>query len=406
MYKFKTNIDTKDYETYLKNCSNANFMQDYKWAKVKSNFNNILCGIYENDKLIGACSILIRNLGFGLKLMYIPRGPLLNLEDKKLISFFKENIYKLAKENKCYVVTIEPNFCNNEISYKEINEHEKVNIPINYSNNWKIKHQNLLDNNFVHQGFTKELDKTFQPRYNMVISLTDLENNVLTPEEIRTSFKAKHRQYIGPYQEKRGVYYKRITDKKDLKLFMQVINETEKRQNIFLRKINYFETIFDTFKDKAVFLLGYVDLNKYLEYLENNKGKESEINDVKNLLKDNKNLLLGASLTILPSNNEGIKMSEYIYAGNDLRLSNLKISMGMIYEVIKISTENKCHYCNLGGVDGNLKDNLTIYKSKFNTIVFEYIGEYDLIINKFKYIIAKKGIPLAKKIRHIIKKKK
>ena len=32
--------------------------------------------------------------------------------------------------------------------------------------------------------------------------------------------------------------------------------------------------------------------------------------------------------------------------------------------------------------------------------------EYDLVINKFKYMLVTKGIPIAKKIRHILKKRK
>ena len=406
MYKFKTNINPDEYEKFIETYSTASFMQDYKWAKVKNIFNNILCGIYKKNVLIGACSILIRNFGFGLKLMYIPRGPMLDLENEELLDFFKENIYKLAKEYKCYAITIEPNFCNSETSYKELTTKTEIEIPLNYSINWQKKHNNLLKLGFIHKGFTKEIDKTYQPRFNMVINLCDKDNNILTIDEVTKSFKSKYRYYLGAFHEKRGVFFKRITKEEELNDFMHIINCTEQRQNINLRNIEYFKTILNTFKKQALFLLGYVDLEVYLNFLINNNGKQEEIDDIKNRLKKQKTLLLSASLTILPSNQTGIRMCDYIYAGNDLDLPQLRISTAMVYELMKIGIKEKCHYCNLGGVDGSLKDHLSIFKLKFNPIVFEYIGEYDLVINKFKYMLVTKGIPIAKKIRHILKKRK
>lgn len=405
MYTFKSNIDTKEYDNYINNYSTASFMQDRRWAKVKNNFKNVLCGIYEDKKLIAATSVLIRNLGFGLKLMYIPRGPLMDFTNLELVKCFKEGIYKLAKEEGCYAVTIEPNFCNTELSLKEITSKQKVEIPINYSKNWEEKHNNLTKMGFIHQGFPKEIDKSYQPRFNMVISLSDKDNKVLTIDEVTKTFKSKYRYYLGAFHEKRGVYFERSNDPEKLKDFMRIISCTEERQNISLRSIDYFKTILDNFKDKAAFIYGYVDLEKYLTFLQENNGKEDEIKEIKEMLKKDKKLLLSASLTILPVNDKGIKMSDYIYAGNNLALPQLRISTAMVYEIMKLSIENDCCYCNLGGVDGSLNDHLSNFKSKFNPIVFEYIGEYDLIINKGKYLLAKKGIPLAKKIRRLARKK-
>ena len=78
--------------------------------------------------------------------------------------------------------------------------------------------------------------------------------------------------------------------------------------------------------------------------------------------------------------------------------SNLCVSIGMIYEILKLSSENHCHYCNLGGVDGDLNDHLSEFKSKFNPIVLEFIGEYDLPISKVKYHLITTFMPLLKRI--------
>ena len=106
---------------------------------------------------------------------------------------------------------------------------------------------------------------------------------------------------------------------------------------------------------------------------------------------------------MLPKN-KGIRCSEYLYAGNDLTLNKLNVSGGIALEAAKISIENNCHYCNLGGISGYLDDSLTKFKSKYNAVIFEFAGEYDLVINKFKYNFITKFKPILSKIYKLIKR--
>ncbi|MBR3835950.1 MAG: peptidoglycan bridge formation glycyltransferase FemA/FemB family protein [Clostridia bacterium] len=39
----------------------------------------------------------------------------------------------------------------------------------------------------------------------------------------------------------------------------------------------------------------------------------------------------------------------------------------------------------MDGVEGDWNDNLSKYKSEFNAVVREYIGEFDLPVNRFLY---------------------
>ena len=96
MYNFKTNINEKEYDNFIKKFPYSNFMQEKSWAKVKNNFDNILCGIYEKNKIIAACSILIRHLSKGISMFYIPRGYLIDFQNYKLLSFMTENIKKIV----------------------------------------------------------------------------------------------------------------------------------------------------------------------------------------------------------------------------------------------------------------------------------------------------------------------
>lgn len=397
MMLFKENIDKKEYDVFLKEQKLVSFMQDSRWARVKNNFESCFCGVYENDNLILACSILIRKVGF-LYLAYAPRGPVGDLSNKKVLEVFTNGVKSFLKKKNVYVLTMDPNVLESELFYKEITTKEKVDGPVNYSINHEKIHQNLLELGYRHKGFVKDITESYQPRYHMVMGLCDKDNNLLSVEEVIRGYKSKVRYYLGSFHEKRGVFFEKTSDPKRLDDFMSILNCTEERQNISLRSKEYFERILKEFKEDSVILFGYLDLKKYKTFLEENNGKEEEKKEIDEYLKKQDTLLLSASLVILPSN-KGIRMSEYLYAGNNLLFPNLRISTAMVYEILKLSIENNCHYCNLGGISGTYQDHLSEFKSKFNPIVFEYLGEYDLVLKKVPYCLVNTALKIRKKIR-------
>ena len=399
MYTFKTNINEKEYNKFISKFSYSNFMQEKSWANVKNNFDNILCGVYDDKKLVAACSILVRHISKGISMFYIPRGYLIDFKNTKILKFMTDNIKGLAKKYKVYVAKIDPNFCVSEKLFK--NQNTKFHI---YSNSFEEKHNNLLSLGYKHTGFIKDIHKNIQPRYQMAVPLINENNEFITYDELLKTFKSKFRYYLGDYHTKRGVYFTSNHDKKDVKEFVQLLKHTEKNKNIRLRNEEYFNKIIDNFKDRACILFGKVNLETYLKFLEENNSKEDEINQVKNLIKTRgKEITLSSALLILP-NNKGYRCSEYLYAGNDLTLNKLNVSGGIALEAAKISIKNKCHYCNLGGINGTLDDSLTKFKSKYNAVILEFAGEYDLIINKPKYLFINKFKPILKKIYRIVKK--
>lgn len=138
--------------------------------------------------------------------------------------------------------------------------------------------------------------------------------------------------------------------------------------------------------------------------MKKNNGKDEEIQEVNKLIKENGNIMtLSTGLLLLPKNKKGIRTSEYLYAGNSSSLNKLNVSAGLVFEMIKFSMENNCHYCNLGGVNGNLNDHLTIFKQKFNGHIMEFAGEYDLPIS-WLYKPIKTFYPLLLKIYKKIKR--
>lgn len=392
MYTFTSNLEKKEYDKFIENYSMASFMQEYEWSNIKDNWGNFHCGLYKNKELVAVCLILVKKVFKNIKLFYIPRGYLIDFTNYETLNEMTNNIKKLAKENNAYVVKIDPNFCISDESAKgEEVEH-------NYSKDYKIKHDNLIKLGYKHTGINKEFGKNFQPQYNMFAPICDKDSKILTVDEILKTYKSKFKYYLGSFHEKRGVTFEITNKLNDLDKFVELLRITEKKQNINLRNKEYFVKILDNFKDRAYIFFGNIDLKKYLKYLNDNNGKEKEIEEVENLIKENGNTMtLSTGLLLLPKNKKGIRTSEYLYAGNSFVLNKLNISAGLVFEMIKFSMENNCHYCNLGGIDGNLNDHLTIFKQKFNGHIMEFTGEYDLPISSLYYPI-KKLYPMLLKI--------
>lgn len=404
-YIFKENIEINEYQSFIRDTEIVSFMQDANWAYVKKDWKSFRLGLYNNEKLVAVGLLLVKKIIAGISIGYMPRGFVGNLSDRKIVSEFTKGLKRIAKKNHCYMVKIDPNFCFHETSILEIKKNEKIDIPIILSKNSMQYHKTLLDLHYRHKGYPKELSKTFQPRFHMMIPFIDKEFRHFNEEEFIKSFKRKIRDQIGNYHIKRGIFFEHTTDKNYLTEFMEIIKETEKRQSIHLRNEEYFKTIMEKFNEKAVLFFGKIKLKTYLNFLENNNGKSEDIEQIKNLIDSGKDIItLSTALVIMPSNQSGIRISEYLYAGNHLLASKLQVSLGLVFDICKYSIEQNCSYCNLGGVDGNLNDHLSTFKSKFNPIVMEFAGEYDLPIKKYLYYPIEIFLPVLKKMYKIIKK--
>ena len=52
MYKFVANLDKDEYEKFIKDYNNTPITQEYNWALVKNNWDNILFGLYKDRKSV------------------------------------------------------------------------------------------------------------------------------------------------------------------------------------------------------------------------------------------------------------------------------------------------------------------------------------------------------------------
>ena len=275
MYTFTNKLNKEEYDKFVENYSMASIMQEYNWANIKDNWGHFHCGLYKNEKLVGVCLILIKNVLKGINIFYIPRGYLIDFTNYEDLEAMTINIKILAKQNKAFLVKLDPNFCISDKSFKG------DEVSHNYSKDYVLKNENLINCGYKNTGIHKELGKNLQPQYNMIAPICDINSKILNEEELLKTYKSKFRYYLGSFHEKRGITFE-ITKLDDL---ITLLKETERKQSINLRNKEYFVKLMENYKGKANLVFGHINLPKYLEFLKNNNGKEEEIKEVQELIK-------------------------------------------------------------------------------------------------------------------------
>ena len=392
-YQFKNNIDEKEYDAFVRNFPSTTFMQTSSWANVKNNWEKDFVGMYEGEKLVCAAMVLKRKLFLNKKLFYIPRGFVIDYNDESLVKEFILQLKIYAKENNAIDIKIDPFICFNEENIQTIKKKKEIDINRPFVQGAEKIVKLLEENGFKHGGYKKEIGAYIQPRYTMAIPLKDKDGNFYDKESLRRTFPKNTRNYIGVYQEDRGVEFSYSKDDKDVEKLVSVLNCTEKRQHINLRSEAYFKKILKEFPKEATLFFAHVNIDKYIKFLEKdmkeNESKkefcEKQISEALQIKKEyGSKPLAGATIVIMPTCNSGIKTASFLYAGTNTKiLPSLKITNGLMFYRLCYALENGCDYCDLGGVDGSLEDHLSTFKSKFNPEVLELVGEYDLIVSKF-----------------------
>lgn len=80
------------------------------------------------------------------------------------------------------------------------------------------------------------------------------------------------------------------------------------------------------------------------------------------------------------------KKCEMLYMGNDIELTKKTGSNAYLYDyMFHEARQSGCTYCDISGVEGDLKDGLAMQKSSYGAVVKEYIGEFDIPCKKTLY---------------------
>lgn len=276
------------YEEFIKKEELCDFQQSEEWAKVKEYWKNEIVIVEDENKNIKASmSILIRKLPIFGNIMYVPRGPIGEINDEETLRKLTIKMKEVAKKYKAFVIIIEPNV------KKENKEFSNLVKKLGYKINSKAI----------------KFDQEIQARHNFRLNL---ENK--TEDEIFKNFASKTR-YNVRLASKKGIT---VEEKNEAGIdeFYELMKETGKRDNFRTRPKEYFQKILKEFP---------YETKIYIAYYENEP--------------------ISAIMPIIYGN----KMW-YLYGASSNKHRNLMSTYLLQWEMIKLAIKNNCKVYDFRGV--------------------------------------------------------
>ena len=125
MFTYKIGISTSEHDRFVIDSPQTNLLQSSSWAKIKDSWGNDRLGFYQDDKLVAVASVLIQPLPLGFSMIYIPRGPIMDYQDKELLAFVITSLKKYAKTKRALFVKFDPSlFVTKNLISQEVNINE------------------------------------------------------------------------------------------------------------------------------------------------------------------------------------------------------------------------------------------------------------------------------------------
>ena len=401
--KFLTDINNEKYTEFIKSHKHGNMMQAIEWSSIKNTWGAVRIAVSDDeDNIIAAAQVLTRK-----GLWYVPRGPILDYNNKELLGFFLTNLKKFAKTKQAKLVKLDI-----PIAVKDEKLANFKDVDVDRSNDELIK--TFKSYGYNHKGFSLDMSSTIQPRFNTV---TKLEKPVpdLFSKDTRRLIRDADKKFVEV----------RRCGKENLDDFLFALACTEKRKNISLRGREYFENLLDTFGDNALLYISYINVEKALKECHNRKENlEKEIEELgekspkkKRTLEEqvagidklivlfngleiedkSKDQVISAAITIAYGNH-----AEIIYAGMNEDFAKLPAQYKVFSDTMKKAQEMGISEVSMGGIEGSLNDSLLGFKSKFSPNIVEYYGEFDLVISHVFNLMYNYGLPLRRKILKLI----
>ena len=400
MYRFVEQVDPKEHDAFIAAHPLCNLLQTSDWAKVKDNWDHAIVGVRAGEQLVASALVLIKQLPLHFTMMYVPRGPVMDYHNKELTVVFLQGLQRWAKRYHCLFIKMDPG-----IHYRDylIEEQETAEVHAGM----KEILENLRAAGAIHQEFTTYIKESIQPRY---------QANVYACEDFDASLPRHTRRLIKDAL-KRNVEAVRVGEER-LDEFADVVALTEKRKHVSLRNREYFHQLMEIYQEDCYLFLAEVDVRAMLEGLyEQRRENDAQLAQLKEGAPKKKRRLEDIQRSLARDIAEfeeivreypqrtviagvlSIKVGdtlEMLYAGMNERFKKFMPQYYLYTEIMKYAFANGCRYANMGGVEGDLQDGLTKFKANFHPHINEFIGEFDLPVNRVLYHASQKAYAIRK----------
>ena len=402
MYTYKIGITAEEHDEFVKTSPQTNLLQSSDWAKIKDNWGNERLGVYQDHKLVAVASILIQPLPLGFTMLYIPRGPIMDYQNSELVVFMLQSIKTYAKSKRAVFAKFDPSlFLRKGLIGQETSDQETTLAII----------QSLKECGVEWVGRTEDMGETIQPRFQANIYkeyFTEDQLSKSTKQAIRTARNKGVEVIFGGTE---------LLDE-----FAALMKKTEARKGIHLRGKDYYEKLLTTYAGQSYITLSRINLAQRLaslkEQLEKNQAEASRFNEktkpgkIDNNRQEKERLeeeiqflhqeLKGGQEIVSLSGTLTLEFggtSENVYAGMDENFRRYQPAILTWYETAQHAFDRGADWQNMGGVENHLDGGLYHFKSKFNPMIEEFVGEFNLPTS-ILYPLVNKAYQLRKKLRN------
>lgn len=405
MYTYQVGISAQEHDAFVKESNQTNLLQSSNWAKIKDNWGNDRLGFYKDGKLLAVASVLVQPLPLGFTLIYIPRGPIMDYNDKDLVNFVIKSLKKYGKTKRALFIKFDPS-----LFLKQTNLSDKeAKSDDNFETLSIIETLTQVGAQWV--GRTTDIAENIQPRYQANIYSKDFDFDSL-PKKTKQSIKQSRNR--GVVVEFGGAEF--------LPDFAELMKKTESRKGIHLRGLDYYQKLLATYPDDSYVTMAFLNLSERIAKLETQKDKcltekasfteKTRQSKVDNNAKELERLEEEIAFLTSKLSQKGDKVplaatislnfgntSENIYAGMDDDFKRYLPAINVWYETANHAFEKGIEWQNMGGVENDLSGGLYNFKSKFNPTIEEFIGEFNIPVNPILYRLSNLAYSIRKKLR-------
>ena len=402
-------ISPAQFDQYAKKHRYRNYYQTSAYGNTmrKFGFNIHFLGITDDSNtLIGAALIIYREVFMKHKIAYAPRGILFNYENPNQLKDLVEKLKKILGKQGFMLLKIDPYIPTT------IRDHDG-NI-MNFNNQANLITANLESAGFIHQGKTIFFEGE-KPRWESLVLLNKDIRAIFNSFDKRTRHKIRKAANSGIecYKDPSkniNVLYNFIKKKspKPIEFYRELISNYGDDAEVYYAKVN---TEIYVINSRRAYEKEVENNNTIADKIQNttlspqvknsllNKKMESDklLNTYKNsmvqateLLKQYPDgIIVAGAITIKYDN------SAFLYIeGFDKKYSNLNPNYLLKWRMIDDYNKQHLKYLNLNGIVGEFErknkfSGLNEMKLGFNSIITEYIGEFDIILNNFTYNLYK-----------------
>lgn len=332
-----------EFEQFNRSHPRGHFMQSAEWAALKKDWKREVVVSRRNGREIRAgASILIRKIPMTpYTLMYAPRGPIMDKDDRAALSDIINAARKLAKKYHSVALRMDPDI---EVDCREFADAlDYLKLKVKGGKNFEVT----------------------QPRFVYRLPIAGK-----TEDEVLAQFTSKTR-YNVRVAMKNNVEVRVVNDDPDaIEKFHELMKVTGDRDGFICRSKEYFERLLSSLGEDARLYAAYYD------------GQ-----------------MIAGTVAIRYADKVW-----YLYGASDNRERNRMPNYLLQWEMIRWAIESGVSVYDFRGVSGDMDKSNPLYglyrfKKGFNGELVEFVGEIDAVYDKFGYALTENGIRTFKRLR-------